>query len=137
MSKSIYLVHSDKYKEWIFDETHPTQGRRFSNARDLLLNEASKDGIEVIEIPPRPATREELLRVHTSSYIDEVLGEGLSGQWDGQRMDLAELSSLFVGGTLIALDALLATLSSLASLTTVLNVLKSTQILFWINLSIT
>jgi hypothetical protein len=32
MSKSIYLVHSDKYKEWIFDETHPTQGRRFSNA---------------------------------------------------------------------------------------------------------
>ena len=114
MSKSIYLVHSDKYKEWIFDETHPTQGRRFSNARDLLLKEASKDGIEVIEIPPRPATREELLRVHTSSYIDEVLKEGLSGQWDGQRMDLAELSSLFVGGTLIALDALLTGKTKLA-----------------------
>jgi acetoin utilization protein AcuC len=114
MSKSIYLVHSDKYKEWIFDETHPTQGRRFSNARDLLLEEASKDGIEVIEIPPRPATREELLRVHTSSYIDEVLKEGLSGQWDGQRMDLAELSSLFVGGTLIALDALLTGKTQLA-----------------------
>ena len=107
MSKSIYLVHSDKYKEWIFDETHPTQGRRFNNARDLLLKEASKDGIEVIEIPPRPATGEELLRVHTSSHIDEVLKEGLSGQWDGQRIDLAELSSLFVGGTLVALDALL------------------------------
>jgi len=108
MSKSIYLVHSDKYKEWTFDETHPTQGRRFSNARDLLLKEANKDGIEVIELPPRPATREKLLRVHTSSYIDEVLKEGLSGQWDGQRMDLSELSSLFVGGTLVALDALLA-----------------------------
>ena len=114
MSKSIYLVHSDKYKEWIFDDTHPTQGRRFNNARDLLLKEASKDGIEVIEIPPRPATREELLRVHTSSYIDEVLKEGLSGQWDGQRMDLAELSSLFVGGTLVALDALLTGKTKLA-----------------------
>ena len=114
MSKSIYLVHSDKYKEWIFDETHPTQGRRFNNARDLLLKEASKDGIEVIELPPRPATREELLRVHTSSYIDEVLKEGLSGQWDGQRMDLAELSSLFVGGTLVALDALLTGKTKLA-----------------------
>jgi len=114
MSKSIYLVHSDKYKEWIFDKTHPTQGRRFSNARDLLLKEASKDGIEVIEIPPRPATREELLRVHTSAYIDEVLKEGLSGQWDGQRMDLAELSSLFVGGTLVALDALLTGKTKLA-----------------------
>jgi acetoin utilization protein AcuC len=114
MSKSIYLVHSDIYKEWIFDETHPTQGRRFNNARDLLLKEASKDGIEVIELPPRPATREELLRVHTSSYIDEVLKEGLSGQWDGQRMDLAELSSLFVGGTLVALDALLTGKTKLA-----------------------
>ena len=114
MSKSIYLVHSDKYKEWIFDETHPTQGRRFNNARDLLLKEASKDGIEVIEITPRPATREELLRVHTSSYIDEVLKEGLSSQWDGQRMDLAELSSLFVGGTLVALDTLLTGKTKLA-----------------------
>jgi acetoin utilization protein AcuC len=114
MSKSIYLVHSDKYKEWIFDETHPTQGRRFSNARDLLLKEASKDGIEVIETPPRPATRKELLRVHTSSYIDEVLKEGLSSEWDGQRVDLAELSSLFVGGTLVALDALLTGKTKLA-----------------------
>ena len=114
MSKSIHLVHSDKYKEWVFDELHPTQGRRFSNARDLLLKEASKEGIEVIEIPPRPATREELLRVHTSSYIDEILIEGLSGQWDGQRMDLAELSSLFVGGTLVALDALLSGKTKLA-----------------------
>jgi acetoin utilization protein AcuC len=114
MSKSIYLVHSDKYKEWIFDETHPTQGRRFNNARDLLLKEASKDGIEVIELPPRPATREELLRVHTPSYVDEVLKEGLSSQWDGQRMDLAELSSLFVGGTLVALDALLTGKTKLA-----------------------
>jgi len=114
MSKSIHLVHSDKYTEWVFDKSHPTQGRRFSNARDLLLKEASKEGIEVIEIPPRPATREELLRVHTSSYIDEVLKEGLSGQWDGQRMDLAELSSQFVGGTLIALDALLTGKTKLA-----------------------
>jgi len=100
-------VHSDKYKEWIFDEAHPTQGRRFSNARDLLLKEASKEGIEVIELPPKPANRAELLRVHSSSYIDEVLVEGLSSQWAGQRTDLAELSSLFVGGSIVALDALL------------------------------
>lgn len=100
-------MHSDKYKEWIFDEAHPTQGRRFSNARDLLLKEASKEGIEVIELPPKPANRAELLRVHSSSYIDEVLVEGLSSQWAGQRTDLAELSSLFVGGSIVALDALL------------------------------
>ena len=41
MSNSIYLVHSDRYKEWVFDSNHPTQGRRFTNARELLLESAS------------------------------------------------------------------------------------------------
>ena len=114
MSNSIYLVHSDRYKEWVFDSNHPTQGRRFTNARELLLESASDENIEIIEISPRPASNHELLRVHTQSYIDEVLVENLSSQWDGQRPDLSELASLFVGGTLEALDLLLAGKTKLA-----------------------
>jgi hypothetical protein len=33
MKQPVYLIHSDEYKNWIFDPTHPTQGRRFNNAR--------------------------------------------------------------------------------------------------------
>ena len=114
MTKPIYLVHTDEYKNWIFDPTHPTQGRRFSNARDLLTAAAQEKGLDLVEVLPRPATEAELLRVHTSDYIDEVLNQHLSSEWDGERADLANLARLFVGGTLIALDALLTNKSKLA-----------------------
>jgi acetoin utilization protein AcuC len=114
MKQPVYLIHSDEYKNWIFDPSHPTQGRRFNNARDLLITSAKKEGIDVVEILPRLATEAELLRVHTPAYIDEVLNQYISTEWDGQRADLANLASLFVGGTLTALDALLTNKTKLA-----------------------
>jgi acetoin utilization protein AcuC len=114
MKQPVYLIHSDEYKNWIFDPTHPTQGRRFNNARDLLIKSAKKEGIDVVEVLPRTATEDELLRVHTPAYIDEVLNQHISTEWDGERSDLASLASLFVGGTLTALDALLKGKTKLA-----------------------
>jgi acetoin utilization protein AcuC len=114
MKQPVCLIHSDEYKNWIFDPTHPTQGRRFNNARDLLIRSAKKEGIDVVEVLPRTATEAELLRVHTPAYIDEVLNQHISTEWDGERPDLASLASLFVGGTLTALDALLTNKTKLA-----------------------
>ena len=107
MKQPVYLIHSDEYKNWIFDPTHPTQGRRFNNARDHLITSAKKEGIDVVEVLPRLATEAELLRVHAPAYIDEILNQHISTEWDDERPDLASLASLFVGGTLTALDALL------------------------------
>jgi len=114
LNKPVYLIHSDEYKNWIFDPTHPTQGRRFNNARDLLIATAKREGIDLVEVLPRPATEAELLRVHTPAYIDEVVNQHISTEWDGERPDLASLASLFVGGTLTALDALLTGKTKLA-----------------------
>ena len=114
MKQLVYLIHSDEYRNWIFDPSHPTQGRRFSNARDLLITSAKKEGIDLFEVLPRLATEAELLRVHTPDYIDEVLNQQISTEWDGQRVDLANLACLFVGGTLTALDALITNKTKLA-----------------------
>ena len=114
MKQPVYLIHSDEYKNWIFDASHPTQGRRFNNARDLFITLAKKEGIDVVEVLPRLATETELLRVHTPAYIDEVVNQHISTEWDGQRSDLANLACLFVGGTLTALDALLTNKTKLA-----------------------
>ena len=114
MKQPVYLIHSDEYKNWIFDPSHPTQGRRFNNARDLLITSAKKEGIDLVEVLPRLATEAELLRVHTPAYIDEVLNQHISTEWDGQRADLANLACLFVGGTLTALEALLTNKTQLA-----------------------
>lgn len=107
MSRNIALVHSPRYRNWVFDETHPTQGRRFINAQDQLFLSLSGTGIELIEASPFAASETELSRVHDVSYIQEVLENHLSSQWNGPRPDLAELAALFAGGTLAALNILL------------------------------
>ena len=114
MNKPIYLVHADEYKNWIFDPTHPTQGRRFTNARDLLISIAKEQEIEIVEVLPRLATKTELERVHSPAYINQVLDEHTCDEWDGARPDMSHLAALFVGGTLTALDALLAKKTNLA-----------------------
>ena len=114
MKQPVYLIHSDEYKNWIFDPSHPTQGRRFNNARELFLQLANKQNINVIEISPNFVHKAELLRVHTPEYIDEVLEQHLSPEWDGEREDLANLASKFVQGTLYALDNLMVGNTKLA-----------------------
>jgi acetoin utilization protein AcuC len=114
VSKPIYLVHADEYKNWIFDPTHPTQGRRFTNARDLLISMAKSQATEIIEVLPRLATKTELERVHSPAYIEQVLEEHTCDEWDGSRPDMSHLAVLFVGGTLTALEALITKKTNLA-----------------------
>ena len=32
---AVVLVRHDDYADWVFDSHHPTQGRRFTKAREL------------------------------------------------------------------------------------------------------
>jgi len=112
--EAIYLVTSPQYSNWIFDSNHPTQGRRFINARNLLMEIVSERGGVVEELEPRPATVGELERIHSSEYVEKVLKHHLSGEWNGPREDLSRLAALFAGGTLEALQVLLDGKSKLA-----------------------
>ena len=105
--ENTYLIHSNRYANWIFDPSHPTQGRRFINARNEFMARMKASGHAITEIEPRKASVEELSRVHSLEYINEILEEHQCSEWSGLRPDLAELASYFVGGTLTALDALL------------------------------
>ena len=77
------------------------------NAKKLLTETLSEKNTELTIVEPRLATRDELLRVHSSRYIAEVIDDHKSGQWSGARPDLSNLAALFAGGTLVALNALL------------------------------
>ena len=106
-AKTSYLIHSDQYANWVFDPTHPTQGRRFINAQHQFLELMTNSHQEVVQIQPRIATTAELARVHSPEYLKEVLVEHCSAQWRGPSPDLSELVALFAGGTLTALELLL------------------------------
>jgi len=107
-ASTIALIHSDDYANWIFDSHHPTQGRRFMKARELLLRQAPEHGISVLEVESDYfPTREQLEAVHDPHYIDDVLLHGRSGEWSGKRLDLAHLAHRMAGGTFLAAQALL------------------------------
>jgi acetoin utilization protein AcuC len=104
---AIVLVHHDDYADWVFDSHHPTQGRRFTKARELLLEFADEAGIDVIEIdsdllPDRAV----LENAHDPTYVVEVIAQGRCGEWAGERPDLARIARRMVGGTILAAQAL-------------------------------
>lgn len=103
--KDFVLVHTDDYNNWVFSANHPTQGRRFMNAKGLLLGGGESYGFSATVVEPRSATKEELALVHAPDYIDAVM-QGYSGEWEGQREDLGAIALKFAGGTLTALDSL-------------------------------
>lgn len=107
MDKQLVLIHTDNYKNWVLDINHPTQGRRFVNARNLLLNESTHWGVTATEsVPTQPATPAQLTRVHAEEYVHEVLERHTCYEWSGRRPDLAELAALMCGGTLQAAQLL-------------------------------
>ena len=101
MKKNVTLVHSPEYANWFFSDDHPTQGRRFINGFNLIASDQ-----RILE--PRLATAAELSRVHSAGYVKEVTQDFRSYEWGGAREDLARFATLFAGGTLVALDALLS-----------------------------
>lgn len=102
------LVHSDAYANWVFSNTHPTQGRRFSIARERLLDLAPSAGVEIVEIESDYLpTFPELARVHDPAYVERVVVDGESGEWNGARRDLGALALRMAGGTRLAAQALL------------------------------
>lgn len=63
-------------------------------------------GLTVIDSDLKPAN--ELLEyAHDPVYLNEVLKQGISGEWDGSRLDLAHIAHLMAGGTLLATESLL------------------------------
>jgi acetoin utilization protein AcuC len=108
-AKTLVVVHSDAYAGWVFDPGHPTQGRRFIKAYDRLCALAPAAGVHVDRVEsdllPDPEVIE---RVHDPEFVRRVLGDAESGEWAGSRADLAELAHRFVGGTMLAADALIA-----------------------------
>ena len=64
------VVRDSRYMEHVMDPGHPESPERLKAIYQMLDEEMRDRGLE--EIKPRPATREELERVHGPKYIDLV-----------------------------------------------------------------
>ena len=107
-SHNIVLVHSHEYAKWVFSETHPTQGRRFDIVARRLEELANEQGVNLTKVESEYLPSVELLKLaHAAEYIDQVLELGVCDEWVGERPDLGELAQRMVGGTILAVNALL------------------------------
>lgn len=104
--KDMIIVHSDEYANWIFDPTHPTQGRRFIKGYESIIMHGNAHKLTMETIEPQPVAASVLTEIHAPEYVNEVMNLHQSDEWEGQRPDMSYLANLFVGGTLQALDTL-------------------------------
>ncbi len=104
------IVRDERYIDHITDDYHPENPNRL-RAIYAMLQRGDMEG-QFTEIPPRPATREELEMVHLPSYIDLIAST--AGQ-PSRRLDpdtvaspkSYEVARLAVGGVLEAIEAVL------------------------------
>ena len=104
--EDLIIIHDPSYEGWVFDQHHPTQGRRFINGYNTLVTHANAAGLKHETVQPIPLHWTQLEAAHTPDYITEVLGEHKSGEWRGARPDLSNLANLFAGGTMLGADLL-------------------------------
>lgn len=103
------LVHADEYASWVFHDSHPTQGRRFTHAADHVREGAKESGVLVTEIVADYfPSFEKLGYGHSREYVESVLLDGICSEWSGVRRDLATTALRMAGGTLLAVEELLA-----------------------------
>lgn len=106
---ALVLVTSDAFNGWVFDDVHPTQGRRFRNGRRRVLDLAASVDLPVAEVAADLLPDLGVLaRVHDREYVETVVLGGRCDEWTGVRRDLGEIALRMVGGTLLAAEALLA-----------------------------
>jgi acetoin utilization protein AcuC len=68
----IAIVYHDKYRQYDLGAGHPFKGDRFVNAMQFFKEKALFELPNVILQEPQPATTQDLLRAHSSTYVNLI-----------------------------------------------------------------
>ena len=107
--KDVVLVHTDEYAKWVLSPDHPTQGRRFMIAKEMLVDECKKEFFEMEIVEPIVMSGDDtswVIQNHSREYLANVR-KGECDEWDGVRPDLGALAFTMLNGTITALNQLL------------------------------
>ncbi|MFC4769842.1 acetoin utilization protein AcuC [Effusibacillus consociatus] len=114
------FIHSESFLNYKFGEEHPFNPKRLQMTWDLIQELGLLD--ESYIVPPRPATPEELFRVHDREFIEavkkastlsrdadsSVIGFGLGTEDTPIFPNMHEATSLIVGGTVLAAELVMS-----------------------------
>ncbi|MGC8939834.1 MAG: histone deacetylase family protein [Candidatus Bathyarchaeia archaeon] len=71
VEKTVITFH-EKFRQYDLGEGHPFRGDRFQNAISFFKNQGLFRLHEITMVEPKPASREDLLRVHSEDYVDLI-----------------------------------------------------------------
>jgi acetoin utilization deacetylase AcuC-like enzyme len=102
------IVSSDRFADHLMPPGHPERVAR-AHVMQAVTAKWSARGVPVRA--PRPATRDELLRVHAPAYLDLIAGTaGRAVRLDPDTFtspDTPEVAALAAGASIVAVDAVL------------------------------
>jgi len=70
--EKVVMTFHEKFKQYDLGEGHPFRGDRFVNAVRFFERQGLLSLPQITLVEPQPASREDLLRVHDSSYVDLI-----------------------------------------------------------------
>jgi acetoin utilization protein AcuC len=68
----IVMTFHEKFRQYDLGEGHPFRGDRFANAMRFFESQGLFRLSEIVLNEPKPASREELLRIHSEDYVDLI-----------------------------------------------------------------
>ncbi len=102
-NKTIMTFH-EKFRQYDLGEGHPFRGDRFANAMKFFESQGLLSLPEFVLVEPRPASREDLLRVHDEGYVDLIFSLAKeSKSYDFETPvspSILEAALLIVGGAI-------------------------------------
>ena len=72
LSTKVIITFHEQFRQYDLGEGHPFRGDRFANAVKFFESQGLFGLSEIALVAPQPASREELLRIHTEDYIDLI-----------------------------------------------------------------
>jgi acetoin utilization protein AcuC len=72
VSEKVMMTFHEKFRQYDLGEDHPFRGDRFGNALRFFESHGLFRLSKIFLSEPKPASREELLRVHSEDYVDLI-----------------------------------------------------------------
>lgn len=113
---SAALVYSDELSRHVLSPNHPMRPVRLRYMHELMRASGVLDSPSLLQVEPRPASREEILRYHDADYVDAVRVIGAGGIVPNMyefgigpgdnppRKGIYDSTALTAGGTLVATE---------------------------------
>jgi acetoin utilization protein AcuC len=106
----LHIAYGDDYLKWQLgsgDGSHPTKPIRAKLATNYLTAELGED-VVVIEPEVDAGDRERLESIHSPAFVSEVLDEGKSNDWYGEKPELGQVALQMFAGTARLTEKMLA-----------------------------